>query len=419
MSFLSAEIRQSVGDILGSEIREINLTAKGISTTFDIRLADSRQAVLRVPSFGGCAPIVEAEVATVDYLAHHSSIPVSAVLAHSRGTGGEQGAPCYVVFQKPLGVCAENIFSSMAPFEQKLIIGAIAKWMGELLCFADEGDYKIGPVVMKPFYSEGRSKLTLDRGPFDSAKAYYKACALRELDSARVLFAQDAPASYQHDLEESRLTVERITGLLCDLTNRCQGLDEDDPDMAPLSLDIHDIGLRNVYLSPENHTEIVSVVDWRFVNTRPLWCCARLPSWTSTSMTSIDGDNTRFAWLCKAEAARIAGIDSPFLRALGLEDTRSTLDDLSTYDAFRDGFLLLPALENILATLPGHEDVAGLIALLDPSTLPGRVARINLLTRGSNPMYLAMTPPRSPHLTPVKDESTEQVIVAGSSVLVL
>lgn len=44
---------------------------------------------------------------------------------------------------------------------------------------------------------------------------------------------------------------------------------------------------------------------------------------------------------------RVAGIHSTFLRSLDLEDTRSTLDDLSTYDAFRDGFLLLPALENM------------------------------------------------------------------------
>ena len=67
----------------------------------------------------------------------------------------------------------------------------------------------------------------------------------------------------------------------------------------------------------------------------------------SPSMTSASGDNKRFAAIFKAEAARIAGIDAPFLRALNLEDTRSTLDDLSTYDAFRDGFLLLPALENM------------------------------------------------------------------------
>ena len=75
-------------------------------------------------------------------------------------------------------------------------------------------------------------------------------------------------------------------------------------------------------------------------------------------------------------------------------------------------------LVNSLATLPGHEDVEGLTALLDPSTLPGRVARINLLTRGSNAMYLAMTPPRSPIVPAVKEEGTEKAMHADSSVLV-
>ena len=73
---------------------------------------------------------------------------------------------------------------------------------------------------------------------------------------------------------------------------------------------------------------------------------------------------------------------------------------------------------NSLATLPGHEDVAGLTALLDPTTLPGRVARINLLTRGSNAMYLAMTPPRSPHMGTVKDDGTEKGILPDAPVLV-
>ena len=64
-------------------------------------------------------------------------------------------------------------------------------------------------------------------------------------------------------------------------------------------------------------------------------------------MTSASGDNARFAAIFKAEVARITGLNAPFLRALGVEGTRDTLDDLSTYDAFRDGFLLLPALENM------------------------------------------------------------------------
>lgn len=74
--------------------------------------------------------------------------------------------------------------------------------------------------------------------------------------------------------------------------------------------------------------------------------------------------------------------------------------------------------KNRLATLPGHEDVAGLAALLDPSTLPGRVARINLLTRGSNALYLAMSPPRSPVLTAVRDDSAEKATASCGPVLV-
>jgi len=77
------------------------------------------------------------------------------------------------------------------------------------------------------------------------------------------------------------------------------------------------------------------------------------------------------------------------VRALETDDTRQALNDMCEYDAFKDGFLLVPALESIRATLPGHEDVKGLATLLDPTTLPGRVARITLMTRGSNALYLA------------------------------
>lgn len=121
----------------------------------------------------------------------------------------------------------------------------------------------VGPIASKPFYEEGRSRLSLDRGPFSSARAYYLACAQRELDACRMLFAQDAPASYQRDLEDSRMMVERIAGMLCDLTNRCHGLDDDDPELAPFSLDIHDIALKDIFVSPENPTDIVRIFHMR------------------------------------------------------------------------------------------------------------------------------------------------------------
>ena len=65
------------------------------------------------------------------------------------------------------------------------------------------------------------------------------------------------------------------------------------------------------------------------------------------SLSTANSDSARFAAIFRAEVVRVAGVESSFLRALDLDDTRSTLDDLSEYDAFRDGFLLLPALENM------------------------------------------------------------------------
>ncbi|KAH9846685.1 hypothetical protein C2E23DRAFT_569322 [Lenzites betulinus] len=421
---LNTALKARIADNLGSDVQDARLTAKDEMTMkYDLLLADDRTVVLYMPCFSATSPIVECEAATARYLSCQTTLPTPKIL-HCGYHEENESTIYYAIFEKPSGTSLDVLFPKLSIQEQDLIVANIARWMIELfrhrfnkIGSLTGGSGDIGPVSSKLFYDEGRSRLSLDRGPFTSSRAYYLACAQRELDASRMLFAQDAPPSYQRDLEDSRLMVERITGLLCDLTNRCHGLDDDDPEMAPFSLDIHDITLKDIFVAPDNPTNIVAVTGWRFVTTRPLWCCARLPAWLSPSMTT-QTHHARLANIFKAEVARLEGLDSLFLRALDLEDARSTLDDLSNYDAFRDGFLLLPALENILATLPGHEDFAGLNALLDPTTLPGRVARINLLTRGSNAMFLAMTPPRSPLMDAVKDEGTEKGMPPDSSVLV-
>ena len=64
-------------------------------------------------------------------------------------------------------------------------------------------------------------------------------------------------------------------------------------------------------------------------------------------MTSASGDNARFAAIFKAEVARITGLNAPFLRALGVDDTRSTLDDRARHEVltrmhvFDDGCLAI------------------------------------------------------------------------------
>lgn len=130
--------------------------------------------------------------------------------------------------------------------------------IGSLIKSAESGEFEVGSIAYPSFYIDGRASLALDRGPFSSARAYYLACGQRELDCSRALFVQDASPAYQRDLEDAQLQTERIVGLLHDLITRCQGLDEDDLDLAPFSLDIHQLPLKSIYVSSSDSNDVTS-----------------------------------------------------------------------------------------------------------------------------------------------------------------
>ncbi|EPQ52797.1 hypothetical protein GLOTRDRAFT_132032 [Gloeophyllum trabeum ATCC 11539] len=364
-------------------------------------MSEGPDIIARVATSGALAPILHSEVATIEYIRSHTSIPVPHVLACGFEANNNLGP--YILTQKIAGTPLEPIFTLLTPFQRNEIITQVARWMLDVfsirfpqigsLVQQDDGEITLGPVTRPVFYVDGRAHLSLHRGPFPTARAYFLACAQRELDCSRVMFAQDTSADYQRGVEDVRLQVERTAGLMFELVSRCRGLDEDDPDLAPFSLDLHRLSLKNIHVNPEEPSKIVCLSGWQSITTAPLWSCARLPLWLRPSLSGGgEKERTELCNIFKRAVTQIAGRDSLFLRPLDLDDTRHTLVDLSEYDAVRDGFLILPTLESILATLPGQEDVDGLSALLDPSTLVGRMARINLVTRGSNAMFLAMPP---------------------------
>jgi hypothetical protein len=159
------------------------------------------------------------------------------------------------------------------------------------------GEVLVGSLITPPFYKHGRADYPLDRGPFGSVRAYFEACAQREVDSARLASTpryvqqqsssltsssylrdlanaeaqrsnqrseeQSSPSvprssvEYQRVVEEERVNVERSMSLFARLIDRCEGLDELDPDMAPFSLDIHGLSLRDVTVSPTDSSQIV------------------------------------------------------------------------------------------------------------------------------------------------------------------
>jgi hypothetical protein len=117
------------------------------------------------------------------------------------------------------------------------------------------------------FYIEGRTALSIDRGPFATARAYFLACAERERAATRALFPQGAPAGaeYQALLAETQDIVERAVTLLIELVRRCEGLDSADPELARYALDLHELGPKNVIIASNDPTRIVGSFSPSFV----------------------------------------------------------------------------------------------------------------------------------------------------------
>ncbi|KAI0038546.1 hypothetical protein FA95DRAFT_1206179 [Auriscalpium vulgare] len=388
-----------------------------LSKSFSVALQDGSFVMARVGTANIPPLIIEAEVATMKFIRERTSIPLPQVLAYELDPRHPLGP--HVLSEKVPGVRLEAIFDDLPPQSQDLLVAQIAKYVLEVsrFTFPAIGSLKltspnalssppaspttpmassslppIGPLAHPAFYIDGRASLPLARGPFDTVREYFDACAQRELDSTRALFTQGAPPGYQREFEEAQLQVERSVGLLSDLIKRCDGLDADDKALSRFSLDLHELGLKNIVVSEEDPTKIVSIVDWQSITTRPLWRCARLPYWLLPSLSGQNDDRTqRLAGVYTQTIAAVDGPASDFLRALESDDTRHALDEVAEYDVFRDGFLVLPTLQSIIATLPGEEDMDGLKELLDPDTLTGRAARISLTTTGSNALFLAMS----------------------------
>ncbi|KAH9994890.1 hypothetical protein BJV77DRAFT_1066605 [Russula vinacea] len=114
----------------------------------------------------------------------------------------------------------------------------------------------------------------------------------------------------------ARCYCERAVTLLIELVRRCEGLNA-------LILSWH-VGVRSAFVA--------------------LWRCARTPYWLLPSPAGEDD-------ACKQrlrDVFRVAMANDPvFARAVDADDA---LDEVAEYDAFRDGFLVLPTLQSILAT---------------------------------------------------------------------
>ncbi|KLO12751.1 hypothetical protein SCHPADRAFT_997871 [Schizopora paradoxa] len=389
-------LKQTVFEVTGELPSGINFIARDDTRrTFEILL--NPRHVIACEIYYPHAPsyLINSKIATMRFIRDFTPIPVPRILAFEVDASHPLGP--FIMLERAEGRTLESILLDLSHNEQDALAAQLARWFAKLSRFkfdfigslysGKEDNFIIGPMVKKQFFSEGRARLSnLDRGPYKTVKEYLLACTQREIDCSRTLSAQDASVAYQRDLEDCRVQVEQSMAVMESLIQKCPGLDDSEVDgSSPFSFDLHGISLKDVVVASDEPSRIVSVGGWDCICTMPLWQCGRLPRWLVGSLSEPDdGTKVRLAAIYRHVISAEEGKESLLVQALSDSDsTRCALLDLCEYDAFKDGFLLRPALESIAATLPGNEDMEGLSALLDPSTVIGRVARISLMTTGS------------------------------------
>ncbi|TFK49954.1 hypothetical protein OE88DRAFT_1661401 [Heliocybe sulcata] len=203
-------LKEVVQEKTGRSVVSINLLGKDeVCRSYHVALSGGPDIVARVATSSALAPLLKSEAATMIYVRNHTSVPVVPVIAYGFETGNALGP--YILIEKINGTSLEALFPTLTSFQQHEIVAQIVKYMLEIFSLRfdklgslyqqEDGEITLGPVARPIFYLDGRAHLDLDRGPFNTAKAYYLACAQRELDSSRVMFSQDTSADYQRSVE--------------------------------------------------------------------------------------------------------------------------------------------------------------------------------------------------------------------------
>lgn len=168
------------------------------------------------------------------------------------------------------GSSLDSILLDLPQETQDLLIAQIARWthslsrhrfsaIGSLYADSEDG-YFVGPIVSPRYFTEGRSEIVLDRGPFTRARDYLLACTKREIESARALFAQGDSSSsveYRRDSEQCFAEAESTMNLMSELAQKCSGLDSEDPELSAFSIDLHGLELKDFIVSEADPTKIV------------------------------------------------------------------------------------------------------------------------------------------------------------------
>ncbi|KAK1145263.1 hypothetical protein N8T08_004416 [Aspergillus melleus] len=309
------KLLELTASVTGSEycIQIVKASEGQYNKVFVLTMNDGREVVAKIPNPNAGRPhfTTASEVATMDFLRNNLGLSVPRVYAwSSRASENAVGAE-YIIMEKQAGVTLSNMWGSMKGKQKAQIVLQVVdiekslaaikfRKLGALYYKEDlparpssmaslyidstgnevqSSKFGIGPTNHRAFFDFGRADLDIDRGPWDTPGEFMIAIANREIATAKAdlryplmpegLFR--GPRQYQPNAAKKLSTLEQYLKVASNVLPEHQ-------ETHSSVLWHGDLNLQNIFVDPDEPTQILGIIDWQSVSAYPLFMQATRPA---------------------------------------------------------------------------------------------------------------------------------------------
>ncbi|KAI2956348.1 hypothetical protein CBS147323_9268 [Aspergillus niger] len=287
-----------------SRIIAIEKLEGGFSKALLMKKEDGCELIAKVPCrIAGPAFLTTAsEVGTLEYIRKYTSIPVPRVFSWSPHDSNSVGAE-YIVMEKAIGIPLFERWGKMAEIEKLQLIKNLTQLEAQLSAISfpaygglylradadrlkhqdlggnldEQCPFCIGPSPDRSFDVDAAADLpteneSINNGPWDSLSDLGISIAKRELSRIASQFADNQSMAHRGSPQEQIHLLE--------ITIRLMGMLDSHPVLTQLAqptLWHTDLHMGNIFVAPDNNSQITALIDVQSLSVLPLFLQARWP----------------------------------------------------------------------------------------------------------------------------------------------
>ncbi|KDB21349.1 hypothetical protein H109_06715 [Trichophyton interdigitale MR816] len=297
-----------------SPVRAVEKIEGGFSKALLMKREDGTEVVAKIPcrNSGPAVYTTESEVGILKYVKQHTSVPVPEVYAWSSDPTNPVGAE-YIIMEKAAGIPLFKIWGEISLSDKLELVKRLTAFERELCSLqlpaygslylrsfggglpnfkplgieADPSQsYCVGRSADRVYAPEDVEGLNIDLGPWDTLATFGTAIARREIARALQGLPPHPGTFYQGSCEEKVKLLDDVINLMRMLSSTSH------PVLAQLGKPViwhTDLHMGNIYVSPDDPSQILSIIDWQSISVLPLFLQARWPIFLEPPENFVQG----------------------------------------------------------------------------------------------------------------------------------